>query len=51
MHVHVYKVVGKLEYDIDEVDPVKVKEKALSMAIKVEEFEESDCKLIALIPK
>ena len=39
-HIHVYKVIGKLELDIE------ARKKALELAKKVDNFQEPDCRFI-----
>lgn len=46
-HVHVYKVVGKLEYNINAPTGEDAKKIALERA-KKESFKQSDCVFIAL---
>ena len=50
-HVHVYRVIGKYEKDIDAQNDVEASSKALDM-VQSEELEllDRDCDLIAMIP-
>lgn len=45
-HVHVYKVIGKLDLDIEASNDLEAREKALELAKTIDEFQESDCQFI-----
>jgi len=47
-HVHVYKVVGKMEVDTACENAVEAKKNALECAKESPRWEESDCKMIAM---
>ena len=47
-HIHIYKVIGKLEKDIKSTSPEQAKSDALTDVCNGVEFSESDCKYIAM---
>lgn len=45
-HVHVYKISGLQQFDINAENEIVAREKALNLA-KQGDFQEADCKMIA----
>jgi len=42
-HIHIYKVIGKLELDIEASNDLEARKKALELAKEVDNFQEPDC--------
>ena len=45
-HIHVYKVIGKLEFNIEASNDLEARTKALELAKEVDNFQEPDCQFI-----